>query len=113
MSKIFNVIEKCNLIDFGEACEPQPHDSMTLPPAVATASIPSRTFSTNGPGRVVQLQILDSSPIFPFDTGNQAAEQYRIIRTKLLHHPRKPQVLVVSSSTTGDGKTVTAINLAA
>ena len=43
---------------------------------------------------------------------NQASEQYRIIRTKILHHPAQPRVVVLTSAGAGDGKSVTAINLA-
>ena len=42
-----------------------------------------------------------------------AIEQYRIARTKLAHHPLKPRLIVVTSASPGDGKTVSAINLAA
>jgi capsular exopolysaccharide synthesis family protein len=66
------------------------------------------------PRRVVQLRVSALSPVFPFDDlHSQAAEQYRIIRTKIMHHPMRPKTMVVSSPTSGDGKTVTAINLAA
>jgi protein-tyrosine kinase len=41
-----------------------------------------------------------------------AAEQYKIIRTKILHHQKKPKWILVSSASSGDGKTVTAINFA-
>ena len=34
------------------------------------------------------------------------------MRTKILHHPVKPRLILVSSPGPGDGKTVTAINLA-
>lgn len=43
----------------------------------------------------------------------RADEQYRIIRTKLLQNPRDLSMVVVSSPGAGDGKTVTAIHLAA
>ena len=63
--------------------------------------------------RVVELSIPSSEPLLPFESSaNAAAEQYRIARTKLAHHPRRPKVIVISSASPGDGKTVTAINLA-
>ncbi len=43
----------------------------------------------------------------------RAEEQYRLIRTKLLHNPRHPALIVISSPGEGDGKTLTAIHLAA
>lgn len=47
--------------------------------------------------------------------GNEprAAEQYRIIRTKVLLARRPVRVLCISSPQVGDGKSVTAVNLAA
>jgi capsular exopolysaccharide synthesis family protein len=44
---------------------------------------------------------------------NEASEQYRIIRTRIHRHWSKPKVIVVTSGCAGDGKTVTATNLAA
>jgi capsular exopolysaccharide synthesis family protein len=43
----------------------------------------------------------------------QAEEQCRILCTKLFQSPRDPSVVVVSSASSGDGKTVTAVHLAA
>jgi capsular exopolysaccharide synthesis family protein len=49
----------------------------------------------------------------PFDGSDAgAAEQYKIMRTKLFHHPEQPRMLLVSSPMAGDGKTITAANLA-
>ncbi len=63
--------------------------------------------------RTVSVRIAAGAPLFPFEDGQgRAAEQYRILRTHLLHHERKPTVIGVSSATSGDGKTITAINLA-
>jgi receptor protein-tyrosine kinase len=63
--------------------------------------------------RVALVRLAPRSPLLPFDGNNsKAGEQYRILRTKILHHPAQPRVLVVSSPAAGDGKTVTAINLA-
>jgi capsular exopolysaccharide synthesis family protein len=114
MSKIFNVIKKDTLIDIGDVYEMQADvvgDIQTL------AEQPKSTVSLSRPnafGRIAHLRVSALSPIFPFDTGHHAAaDQYRIIRTKLLHHPRKPHVIVVSSASSGDGKTITSINVAA
>lgn len=63
--------------------------------------------------RMLPLQVAAEAPVFPFNAANtRAAEQYRITRTKLLHDPRQPHVIVVSSSAPQDGKTITSINLA-
>ena len=60
------------------------------------------------------INLESGSPILPFNgRGDRAAEQYRIIRTKINHHPGQPRVVLVSSPMAGDGKTISAINLAA
>jgi capsular exopolysaccharide synthesis family protein len=62
--------------------------------------------------RVVNLRIPSSMPVLPFDGGpNVASEEYRKIRTRILHHPSQPRVFLVSSPCAGDGKTITALNL--
>jgi non-specific protein-tyrosine kinase len=49
----------------------------------------------------------------PFDgTDHHAAEQYKIARTKILHHFSRPRSVVVSSAQVEDGKSVSAVNLA-
>jgi protein-tyrosine kinase len=78
--------------------------------ARVAATAPS--LSENGV-RQVRLHLSALAPVLPFDASNQrAAEQYSIIRTKILHHARKPQFVLISSATSGDGKTITSINLA-
>jgi capsular exopolysaccharide synthesis family protein len=81
---------------------------------------------TNGPGtaeeaaapaipkiRVVSARPLSNRPILPFDgTHPAAAEQYRIIRTKIVQHTIQPRVIAISSPSSGDGKTITALNVA-
>jgi protein-tyrosine kinase len=39
-------------------------------------------------------------------------EEYRMIRTKIIQHPKQPKLMVVSSAGPGDGKTVSSVNLA-
>ncbi len=63
--------------------------------------------------RTLSLRVSDSSPLLSPDSGDRlAAEQYRMLRTRILQHPAAPSMIVVSSPGSGDGKTVTAINLA-
>ena len=63
--------------------------------------------------RTVQVRIKDQTPLLPFAGENsQAAEQYRIIRTKMMQHPDRPRAITVSSAESGDGKSVSAVNLA-
>jgi capsular exopolysaccharide synthesis family protein len=115
MSKIFDVVRKGNIIDFGDLCAAEVTDSGELPqpselPIGRIGTLPS---PSNG-RRVVRLRLSTFSPIFPFDRPDHvAAEQYRIIRTRILHHPKRPRSIVLSSACSGDGKTVTSINIAA
>lgn len=63
--------------------------------------------------RTLPVRIRADSPILPFQAGHsREGEQYRIARTKIIQHPDQPQLIVVSSAGPGDGKTVSAINLA-
>lgn len=64
--------------------------------------------------RSATLHIQAGVPVIPFDGSEpRAAEQYRIIRTRIVHDHRQPRILALSSPTPGDGKTVTTINIAA
>ena len=64
--------------------------------------------------RPVSFQISDSSPLLsPEREDRRAAEQYRIIRTRIFHKLPGPSITVISSPGMGDGKTVTSVNLAA
>jgi capsular exopolysaccharide synthesis family protein len=63
--------------------------------------------------RTLPVRIRADTPILPFQPGHsREGEQYRIARTKIIHHPDQPRLVVVSSAGSGDGKTVSAINLA-
>jgi capsular exopolysaccharide synthesis family protein len=63
--------------------------------------------------QVVQVRIKHQTPLLPFAGENsQAAEQYRIVRTKIVQHPARPRSIAVSSAESGDGKSVNAVNLA-
>lgn len=67
------------------------------------------------PGRrSVSFRISDSSPLLSSrNEDRRAAEQYRIIRTKIFHQVQGASVTAISSPGMGDGKTITALNLAA
>ena len=43
---------------------------------------------------------------------SEGLEAYRIIRTRLALHPLRPQIVLVTSASPSDGKSVTAVNLA-
>ncbi len=62
---------------------------------------------------VVSLRLAAESPILPFDAAHsRAGEQYRMARTKIMQDPRQPRLIAISSAGSGDGKTITSINLA-
>lgn len=64
--------------------------------------------------RTLKLRVPAPSPLLPFDQGGfQANEQYRILRTKIAQHRRQPHLIMISSPDSGDGKSVTAVNVAA
>lgn len=46
-------------------------------------------------------------------TNAKTMERYRLVRTKIVQHPRKPRILCISSASPADGKTVSAFNTAA
>jgi capsular exopolysaccharide synthesis family protein len=62
--------------------------------------------------RVVSVQAPAGAPSLSLDSAERSSESYRIIRTKIVQHPLKPRLMCVSSSTPGDGKTITAMNIA-
>ena len=66
------------------------------------------------PARWISLRVSDAAPLLsPSGDAQRAAEQYRIVRTKIFHQVQTSSVTVVSSPGVGDGKTVTAVNLSA
>jgi protein-tyrosine kinase len=62
--------------------------------------------------RQVSLKVSPGSPVLPFDYSHWgASEQYRFIRTRIVQDPREPKMIVISSGGSGDGKSLTAINV--
>src|SRR3974390_1329785 len=53
-----------------------------------------------------------SALLCPTDELSYAAEQYRIVRTKIIQALHKSFRLVITSPGAGDGNTITALNLA-
>jgi capsular exopolysaccharide synthesis family protein len=115
MSKIFEVLKKDSLIDFGDIYDAETDSLEPLREAEGEPTdIAGSGLAGSDTGRIVKLRVSALAPILPFDAGHQAAaDQYRIVRTKILHHPQKPRLIVVSSGSSGDGKTVTSVNVAA
>ena len=63
--------------------------------------------------RQLPIQIPERSVVLPWgQTEGHGSEQYRIIRTRIVQHAKRPRIMVVSSAGAGDGKTVSAINIA-
>jgi capsular exopolysaccharide synthesis family protein len=123
MSKIFEVLSKDNLLDITDisdhavpiAAPNAPSAAVTAPEPPVAADVPIAHFPPRDSERRVSLRISALAPLFPFSekVNHAAAEQYRIVRTKILHHPKRPRVVTISSACAGDGKTITAINIAA
>jgi capsular exopolysaccharide synthesis family protein len=104
MSTIFQALDsKAGLIPEA-AARPQPP---TAAPNTPLADGHSRI-------RVAPIQLAQCSPLLPYDGASPTAgEQYRAVRTNLLQHPDAPRMLVVSSCGPRDGKTLSAVNIAA
>jgi len=132
MSKIFEALKKAGGIggdlplplfaeEPAQALQPasleEPEYLPPTEPPVSTATpapppLPPATAA--GPqARSLPIRLSPAAPLLPFDGSHaRAGEQYRIIRTRILQHPQQPTMMVVSSAGPGDGKTVSALNLA-
>jgi receptor protein-tyrosine kinase len=90
------------------------HEEAFPPPLPAAQPVQKAAVMDGAEIRTLPLTVSAASPLLPFDgTANYAAEEYKIIRTRLVQHPYRPRLIMVSSAGPADGKTVTAINLAA
>ena len=92
----------------GPPSEQRPPVAVEAAPQAAPAAAPPLTAI-----RALSLRLPAPSPLLPFEKGQQRpSEQYKILRTKIGQHPRQPHLIVVSSPAPGDGKSVSAINVA-
>jgi protein-tyrosine kinase len=130
MSKIFETVTKARgeipdliraLTDAQDGSSPQADGQAKsaggLPGAVTTPiepeALPSRSSSIREI-RTIRLRVPAPSPLLPFENGHgRPSEQYRILRTKIVQHPKQPHFILVSSPASGDGKSITATNAAA
>lgn len=124
MSKLFEALTKGQDAKAGNSLEALLEGQIDhSPPPPRPSAVLSKTApaDTAGPSvreplhgaRVVPLRVSFRSPILPFDGSHwRAGEQYRILRTKIVHHIRAPRVIAVTSAGPYDGKSVTAVNLA-
>jgi capsular exopolysaccharide synthesis family protein len=61
----------------------------------------------------VVIRLRAGYPLLPFDTGeaDSAAEEYQRIRIKITQHHLQPRLMLISSPSAGDGKSITALNI--
>lgn len=79
------------------------------------AEIPSPIETQEDPDvRMIPINVPPNSVAIPWNGASDAgaSEQYRIIRTRIVQHPNRPKLLLITSANSGDGKTVSAINIA-
>jgi len=117
MGKMFEALDRTGLTEEIFQGVLETPDRSTSAPAPAPAVPEIAPASTDAPSsapvfRCVSIRLPGGSPVLPFENGNRASEQYRILRTKIIQHAAQPRVIVVSSSCAGDGKSITALNLA-
>lgn len=130
MSKIFETVKKAggeipdlirSVAGERDARAPMgdlPCEGIGAPPGLSKAPVESPALPGGSAAirgiRTIHLRVPGPSPILPFENGHsRPSEQYRILRTRIGQHPRRPHLILVSSPESGDGKTVTAINTAA
>lgn len=121
MSKLFDALQRAadtqkhllRILDApDQPAAPRDAEPHAQPPEAQEA--PGTGSGFRQPLRIEHLRLPASSPVFPFDgSASQASEQYRLLRTRIVHDVRAPQVLLVSSPGAADGKTITALNVAA
>jgi capsular exopolysaccharide synthesis family protein len=117
LSKIYDALERCGSPGDEQLAKitasiRQPRASGASPQAasetIAVAGLPA-----DWQIPAVEVHVPPASPLLPFDgSDDPAAEQYRIIRTKISQNPAQPRVVAISSPSIGDGKSVSSINLA-
>lgn len=105
MSKLHSAIERFKEEQDARHGDPRPHMSSTVPAAI----VYSRTRSVEIPE-----DILRNRRILTGREATRFTDAYKILRTQVIHRLRENQwnVLGVTSPKAGEGKTLTAINLA-
>lgn len=99
--------------------EQQQHQQQQQHPDPDTTALYRTGNTGNGhvePGTTAAIRTVKLHPLAPVllfdDQHRKASEQYRMVRTRIVQHPRRPRVMTVTSGSPGDGKTFNAINLA-
>jgi len=88
--------------------------SATLPAAKEAVAVElGKPTSENTGPRQLSIEPTPECGVVSWDgTDRHASEHYRIVRTRIVQHPKSPRIIIISSAGPGDGKTVTAINVA-
>jgi len=112
MSKLFNALRQSGL-GLGA---PEAEDGISNAPNAAISSVQDAEGaplqSILSTVRLVKVELSDRA-VFLLENGpGSVPEEYRIIRTKLTQELPAPAIVMVSSPTPGDGKTITSLNLA-
>ncbi len=126
MSKVFEALQQLELdtgglsASFSEEAQAVLRRPVRVPESKGTEVEEAPVLSVAVPAepaftpRVLPVRVTEDSPLMPFEPSfENVGEQYRIIRTKLVQHPLSPRVIAISSVDPGEGKTTTAINMAA
>jgi capsular exopolysaccharide synthesis family protein len=126
MSKVFEALQQLELENDGLSASFSPEAQAILRQPISVAEsaglevdqpveeAPADLPETLTVERVLAVRVANDSPLMPFEASfANVGEQYRIIRTKIVQHPMTPHVIAISSVDPGDGKTTTAVNMAA
>ena len=115
MSKMFDILatKQGNVSRLVQQLVAEPGKAVWEPAQPLREPVEPVAASLTETARRRKLHLSSDAPVFPFNPANsRVAEQYRIARTKIIHDPRRPRMIVVSSAAQEDGKTITSINLA-
>ena len=124
MSKIFDALTKsggggADIVRqvMGESFTSPQEASQAVRDAMGETAAERAGSSSNAPApvemRVYSVHATKTHPVLLFDHAHmRAAEQYRMIRTKIVQHPSQPRLITFTSGSPGDGKTFNSINTA-
>jgi capsular exopolysaccharide synthesis family protein len=116
MSKLFEALRRASLDAKGPGVSTIP--ALATPAAPTPQARPAALTSRIPAAGVRSVSVhLTEAAVLPFEgAASSVSEQYRMIRTKLLYAlnwtEQQAAIVLVSSASPGDGKTVTAINIA-
>ena len=92
---------------------PAPKPSVPANGSNLTAPSPSKAPKSFGAALFNSLRLKPKEPALAFQSYTEVADQYRLLRTRILRHPLAPHVVMFTSPGQGDGKTINSINVAA